>query len=177
MQPVTTYYLEMLTLSALKRKDDAKGLVVTECEVEQYQFNKFLYQFIGERWLWLDKLSWSDKEWKEYVESQNLRTWVAYYNGAIAGYFELLKNESDVEIIYFGLAESFIGKGFGGYLLSKAIRSAWEWSGTKRVWVHTCTLDHPSALQNYISRGMTIYKEETENQAIAIHSGSCPAVS
>ncbi|SHO53925.1 hypothetical protein [Desulfopila aestuarii] len=104
MQPVTTYYLEMLTLSALKRKDDAKGLVVTECEVEQYQFNKFLYQFIGERWLWLDKLSWSDKEWKEYVESQNLRTWVAYYNGAIAGYFELLKNESDVEIIYFGLA-------------------------------------------------------------------------
>ncbi len=163
MQPVTTYYLEMLALSSLKNKDDSRGLAVTECEIRQYQFNKFLYQFIGEQWLWEDKLSWSDKAWKEYVESENLRTWVAYYSGAIAGYFELIKKDNDVEIIYFGLAESFIGKGFGGYLLSKAIMSAWEWSGTSRVWVHTCSLDHPSALQNYISRGMRIYKEETSS--------------
>ena len=163
MQPVTTYYLEMLALSSLKNKDDSRGLAVTECEIRQCQFNKFLYQFIGEQWLWEDKLSWSDKAWKEYVESENLRTWVAYYSGAIAGYFELLKKDNDVEIIYFGLAESFIGKGFGGYLLSKAIMSAWEWSGTSRVWVHTCSLDHPSALQNYISRGMKIYKEETSS--------------
>ncbi len=161
MQPVTTYYLEMLSPSSLKSKDDPKGLTITECEIKQYQFNKFLYSFIGEPWLWTDKLSWSDKAWEEYVESEDLRMWVAYYNGAIAGYFELLKKENDVEIIYFGLAGSFIGKGVGGYLLSKAIMSAWKWPGVKRVWVHTCTLDHPSALQNYLARGMKIYKEET----------------
>ena len=164
MQSVTTYYLEMLTPSSLKSKDDSRGLVVTECKIKQYKFNKFLYHFIGEQWLWRDKLSWSEKAWKDYVESENLQTWVAYYNGAIAGYFELLKINRDVEIIYFGLAEPFIGKGFGGYLLSKAILSAWEWSGTDRVWVHTCTLDHPSALQNYVSRGMKIFKVETDNQ-------------
>ena len=170
MQPVTTYYLEMLDPVSLKSKDDSRGLVVTECEIKQYQFNKFLYQFIGEQWLWEDKFSWSEKAWQDYVESENLRTWVAYCAGAIAGYFELLKKDSDVEIIYFGLAESFIGQGFGGYLLSKAIRSAWEWPGTKRVWVHTCTLDHPSALQNYISRGLKMYKEHTDNQSLNIES-------
>lgn len=166
MQQVTTYYLEMLSSSSLINRENPGGLAVTECEIKQYQLNKFLYKLIGKQWLWEDKLSWTDKAWQEYVESENLRTWIAYYNGAIAGYFELLKDKSDVEIIYFGLVESFIGNGFGGYLLSKAINSAWEWPGTSRVWVHTCTLDHPSALQNYLSRGMKIYKEEIDNQSI-----------
>lgn len=175
MQTVTTFYLEMLSFSSLKGRDDSRGLELSECEIKQYQFNRFLYKFIGEQWLWEDKLSWSDKAWEEYVESENLRTWVAYYNGAIAGYFELLKQGDDVEIIYFGLAKPFIGKGFGGYLLSQAIMSAWKWSGVSRVWVHTCTLDHPSALQNYISRGMKIYKEETDDQELNTDSGNCPA--
>mgnify|MGYP001605807776 FL=1 len=69
-----------------------------------------------------------------------------------------------MEIAYFGLAEDFIGRGFGGYLLTRAIESAWAWEGTRRVWVHTCTLDHPSALNNYMSRGMQIYKKEIEEQ-------------
>jgi hypothetical protein len=76
--------------------------------MKQFQLNKFLYELIGEKWLWTDKLSWSDKEWKDYVESESLRTWVAYYNGAIAGYYELFKQNDDVEIIYLGLVESFL---------------------------------------------------------------------
>lgn len=163
MQPVTIYYLQMLSPSALHSKNDSKGLIVSECETDQYQYNKFLYSFIGEKWLWTDKLSLSDDQWKTYVEDENLRTWVAYEGGSIAGYFELQRRNDDVEIIYFGLAEAFIGKGYGGYLLSKAIKCAWQWEGVKRVWVHTCTLDHPSALQNYLSRGMEIYKEEIES--------------
>ena len=70
----------------------------------------------------------------------------------------------DVEIAYFGLAPRFIGKGFGGYLLSHAIKSAWAWEGTRRVWVHTCTLDHPTALQNYKARGLEVYKVGTEQK-------------
>lgn len=161
MLPVTTYYLEMLSPSALRGKDEANGLVVAECTIPQYKLNKFLYSFIGEQWQWTDKLALSDRQWQEYVESDTVRTWVAYYGGAIAGYFELLRNEVDAEIIYFGLSAEFIGQGFGGYLLTRAIDAAWNWSGIRRVWVHTCTLDHPGALQNYLARGMTIYKEET----------------
>jgi GNAT superfamily N-acetyltransferase len=167
MEPIITSYLEMRSPDSLKSKDDSRGLVVTECKIKQYQLNKFLYQFIGERWLWTDKLSWTDEAWKEYVESDQLRIWVACSKGAIAGYYELLKQDNgDVEIIYFGLFESFIGKGFGGYLLSEAIRSAWGWHGVKRVWVHTCTLDHPGALQNYLSRGMTLYRQEKEGEML-----------
>jgi len=102
-------------------------------------------------------------QWKEFAENENLRTWVAYYKGSPAGYYELQQqDDGDVEIAYFGLAPKFIGKGFGGYLLSQAIESAWDWKGTKRVWVHTCTLDHPSALQNYKARGLEVYRVETE---------------
>lgn len=70
-----------------------------------------------------------------------------------------------MEIAYFGLAPRFIGEGIGGYFLSHAITSAWSWDGTKRVWVHTCTLDHPGALPNYQARGMTIYHVESIGEA------------
>ncbi len=163
MPAVTTYYLEMNAPSELVAKSDANGLTIIECEESQFQFNRFLYQFIGGAWEWTDKLAWSDEQWKELVESDAHRTFVAYFNGAIAGYFELYRpNDREVEILYFGLAEQFIGKGMGGYLLSQAIESAWNWPGTERVWVHTCSLDHPSALRNYQARGLKIYKEVTE---------------
>ena len=68
--------------------------------------------------------------------------------------------DGSVEIVYFGLAPAFIGKGFGGYLLSCALKAAWAIPGAKRVWLHTCTLDHPNAIKNYEARGLTMYKRE-----------------
>lgn len=163
MTEVTTYYLEMKSGSLLKDKNNSYGLKIFECEIKQFQFNRFLYQLVGEDQEWFDKNTWSDEQWKEFAENENLRTWVAYYKGSPAGYYELQQqDDGDVEIAYFGLAPKFIGKGFGGYLLSQAIESAWDWKGTKRVWVHTCTLDHPSALQNYKARGLEVYRVETE---------------
>ncbi len=160
---VTTYYLEMNSPEELIKKAVAPGLSIVEAKINEFKFNKFLYQLIGEQWKWVDKLSLPDEEWESYVESPDLRTWVAYYEGAIAGYFELSTNNSgDTEIAYFGLAPNFIGKGFGGYLLSKAISNAWEIPNTKRVWVHTCSLDHASALSNYKARGLKLYREERE---------------
>ncbi len=162
MQAVITYYLEMTSASALTPKLDSKGLIVKECEIKQFKVNKFLYQFVGGAWQWTDKLKLSDKDWQTYAENDNLRTWIAYYKGSIAGYFELQQQaEGTIELGYFGLAENFIGKGFGGYLLSQAIKEAWGWGNTQRVWVHTCSLDHPSALNNYKARGFKVYKEET----------------
>ena len=167
MIEVTTYYLEMKSPSLLKDKKESEGLKIYECEIRQFQFNRFLYQFIGGAWGWTDKLSWSDEQWKTYAENDNLRTWGAYYKGSLAGYYELQQQYGgDVELAYLGLAPKFIGKGFGGYLLSQAIKSAWEWKWTKRVWVHTCTLDHPSALQNYKARGMDVYRVETANNRL-----------
>ncbi len=162
MTEVTTYYLEMNSATSLNDKTESNGLQIIECEIKQFQFNKFLYQLVGEDWEWFDKYIWSDEQWKAFAESWNLRTWVAYYKGSPTGYYELQQQDGgDVEIAYFGLTPKFIGRGFGGYLLSQAIKSAWDWKGTTRVWVHTCTLDHPSALQNYKARGMEVYRVET----------------
>ena len=163
MSEVTTWYLEMMSPAALCAVRDPGGLQVSECRVAQYQFNRFLYQLVGAAWDWTDKLAWSDRQWQAYAEDDRLRTWVAYTQGSPAGYFELQQQTGgDTEIKYFGLVERFIGRGFGGFLLSQALEAAWAWPGTERVWVHTCSLDHPGALHNYQARGMTLYRTETE---------------
>ena len=93
-----------------------------------------------------------------------METYVISENEDLAGFFELLYNPElqETEISYFGLLEEYIGKGIGGYALSEAIRKSFE-KNIKRVWLHTCTLDHPNALKNYIARGMTIFKKENIN--------------
>jgi GNAT superfamily N-acetyltransferase len=149
--------------SALRAKDDANGLQVQECQVKQFAFNRFLYQMVGSDWRWTDKLSWSDDQWRSYAEGDDRLTWVAWFKGSPAGYYELhFQEHGAVEVSNFGLLTPFIGKGFGGYLLTHAIRSAWE-SGASRVWLHTCTYDHPNALANYEARGMKRYRTETKD--------------
>ena len=133
---------------------------IRECTVPQWQFNRFLYFTVGEAWSWTDKRGWSDEQWREYVGSDRLRTFVACYDGSPAGYYELHRGAAtEIEIIYFGMVPAFIGRGFGGVLLTSAIEEAWRMN-PPRVWVHTCTLDHPTSLRNYEARGMKIYKTE-----------------
>ncbi len=163
LDALTTYYLEMLALDQLNEKKDARGMTVTEAELDAFPLNRFLYQYIGGPWQWRDKLVWTDAQWQCYVDNPELRTWVGYVQGSIAGYFELNAcANGDTEIAYFGLAPGFIGQGYGGYFLSQTLRQAWAIPTTRRVWVHTCTLDHASALANYQARGMTVYKTETD---------------
>ncbi len=79
-----------------------------------------------------------------------------------AGFFELEQHDEDgsVEIAYFGLTESFIGRGLGKAMLTRAAQEAWALAPS-RVWLHTCTLDSPHALPNYEARGFTRFKTET----------------
>jgi GNAT superfamily N-acetyltransferase len=163
---VTTTFLEMLDPSDLRvRTCPDSEFRIMECVPKQAQYNRFLYGLVGQDWHWTDKNILTDEQWRTYAEADNLRTWVGYVVGSPAGYYELHRHRGDVEIVYFGLAKPFIGKGLGGPLLSHAIQSAWDWDA-KRVWVHTCTLDHPRAIANYQARGMKIYKTETTTKDI-----------
>ncbi|UAW99624.1 GNAT family N-acetyltransferase [Halopseudomonas nanhaiensis] len=158
----TTFYLEMTSPQQLLSKPLPEALSIVECEVPQFRFNRFLYELVGSEWEWGDLDDWTDEQWRALVESDLHRTWVAYHRGSIAGYYELYRPDgTNVEIRYFGLASWAIEKGFGGPLLSHAIGSAWDWPDTERVWVHTCTFDHPSALANYQARGMQLYRQES----------------
>ncbi len=160
-EEVTVFHLEMLSSAQHQKKAQPPELTVTEAQIKQARVNRFLYQFVGEHWQWCEKLSWSDKQWRDYAESENLRTWIGYSCGSIAGYYELQSQpDSTIELMYFGLGPASIGKGFGGALLSHAIDSAWSWGNPDRVWVHTCTLDHKHALTNYQARGFKIFKQE-----------------
>lgn len=163
MTTVTTWSLQSTQAQDLIPAKNPGGMQVEEMRHKQYPVNRFLYQWIGARWQWTDRLVWSDQQWRSYAEADDLRTWVGRVDGSPAGYFELQKHADDsVEIRYFGLAEGFIGRGLGGYLLSECIRQAWAWH-PHRVWVTTCSLDHLSALGNYQARGLELYDTVTES--------------
>jgi GNAT superfamily N-acetyltransferase len=165
MIEVTVWYLESNAESELQAAPNPGGIEIREAQVKQYQFNRFLYQLVGAAWEWHDKLVWTDAQWQAYAEADELRTWVAWCEGSPAGYFELQAlEEGAVEIAYLGLAEKFLGRRIGGYLLTEAIRKAWA-CGADRVCVNTCSLDHPNALRNYQTRGLSIYRTELERRA------------
>ncbi len=166
MTPVTTYYLEMSDPSQLKPAVcDDPCFRVEEVSGDRWQINKSLYEIVGKDWKWIDKLPWTNQQWRDYAGSCAIRTFIAYYQTDICGYFELSTHDNEVEIIYFGLVPDFVGRKLGAPLLTRALNEAWQMK-PKRVWVHTCTLDHPAAMKNYEDRGMTLYKTETEDSAV-----------
>ena len=129
-----------------------------------FQLNKFFYKNIGKKHKWIDRLVWTEAQWIDYVSNKNIKTYVFKFKDNLAGFFELISHDEkrEVEIAYFGLLEEFQNKKLGSYLLSQAIQKSFKGS-INRVWVHTCSLDHKNALNNYIARGMKIFKTETIN--------------
>lgn len=124
-------------------------------------FYRYLYREVGRLYHWIDRLGWSDEEIRAHLANDAITLWVMYYDGAPAGYFELLRYEDgSTEIAYFGLLQEYLGRGFGKHLLSVAVESAWS-TGANRVWLHTCTLDDPAAMPNYLKRGFKPFKQET----------------
>ena len=119
------------------------------------------YRTVGEPYHWYDRRDWSDEQIRAHLAQPDITLHVATRNGALAGWYELRRVPEDgsAEIAYFGLAPDAIGRGLGKHLLSAAVRDAWAMNPT-RVWLHTCTLDHPHALPNYEKRGFVRYKTE-----------------
>jgi GNAT superfamily N-acetyltransferase len=119
-----------------------------------------LYTLVGERWLWRDRLVWTDAELDRYLSAPDVHVWSLNVGGATAGYFELQRHhDGTVELMYFGLVESFIGRGLGGWLLTRAVEESFA-IGARRMSLNTCTLDSPRALPNYLARGFTIVRED-----------------
>ena len=127
-----------------------------------FQLNKFFYKNVGKNHHWFDRLVWTEKQWIEYVSDKKVKTYVLKFKEDLAGYFELIlySNKNEVEIAYLGLLKEYQNQKLRSYLLSSAIKNSFL-NKPKRVWVHTCSLDHHNALKNYIARGMKIFKTET----------------
>jgi GNAT superfamily N-acetyltransferase len=160
---VTTWHLEMTDPAALRPAcGKPENGELHQAKVPCPELNRFLYTAVGGDWHWIDRLGWTYERWRQWVDRPELETWVAYLDGTPAGYFELeAQAGGSVEVAYFGLLPAFVGRGLGGWLLTAAIERAWQ-TGARRVWLHTCTLDHPRALANYQARGMWLFKEEVK---------------
>ena len=164
MKEIDRNYLEIKSINALIESISPS----LECSIslvkpDDFQINKFFYKKIGKKHRWTDRLAWSESDWTKYSSDQKVETFILKVENDFAGYFELIFHSDlqEIEIAYFGLLEEYHNKKLGGYLLSAAIKKSFEKKDIKRVWVHTCTLDHKNALKNYLARGMKIYNKET----------------
>lgn len=158
---VTIVYLEMwsrpdLALPPLPRAD----VIVMRAERPPVSFYRYLYEQVGGPWLWYERRQLSDDRLAAIVQDPEVEVHVLHVAGVPAGYAELdCRAAGEIELAYFGLMPEFIGQGLGAYFLAWAVERAWQ-RDPQRVWVHTCTLDHPRALAGYRAAGFTEYARE-----------------
>lgn len=160
---VVRTYLELRSPDQLRTADatDSSVEFVRRRRISVDAYRR-LYAAVGYRWYWRDRNVWPDERLAAHLARPEISVWEALVDGESAGYFELERRADDdsVEIAYFGLVETFIGRGVGKAMLTRAAREAWALMPA-RVWLHTCTLDSPRALPNYKARGFSPYRTET----------------
>ena len=151
-------HLKLLKPSETLRSENYKIILDNK---DNFHLNKFFYKQIGLDHFWRDRLLWSDSEWVKYVTNKNLETHVLKKGEDLVGYYEqeYHPGSNEVELINMGVLKEFRGLKLGATLVNHAIASASR-KNPERMWVHTCSLDHKHALQNYKSKGFEIFKEE-----------------
>ncbi|HWE41960.1 MAG TPA: GNAT family N-acetyltransferase [Gemmatimonadaceae bacterium] len=158
---VTRTYLRMdrpEQLRPARAVPDAAAARLAPCTAARY---RELYAAVGAPWHWHDRDAWSDERLAAHLADPSVSIFLFTVGGSAVGYFELQRHDdADVEIAYFGLFPDEIGKGYGGAMLTVAVGEAWTMGATS-VWLHTCTLDHPRAIENYRARGFAEYRQET----------------
>jgi GNAT superfamily N-acetyltransferase len=162
-QKVERSYLEIKSLQDLKKAPKPiEDYSINLLDPVNFQINKFFYKNIGKKHRWIDRLVWMENQWIDYVTDKKVKTYVLKHKDNLAGFFELIfhSENKEIELAYFGILEEYQGKKLGSYLLCEAIKKSFD-NDINRLWVHTCTLDHKNALNNYVARGMKIFKTET----------------
>ena len=165
MSKVKRYFLEIKMVDTDDIKFDLpKKIKICLESKRDFNINKFFYKRIGADHFWRDRLVWSDKEWIKYISNDNLTTWVMKEDDKFIGFYEkeFHPSKNEFELINIGILEEYRGKKLGSAFLSHAIKASFQ-ARPNRMWVHTCSLDHKHALQNYKSRGFKVFKEEEIN--------------
>ena len=161
-EEVKRNYLEIISISDLNESNKpSEDYSLNLIDPINFQLNRFFYKSIGKKHKWVDRLIWNEQKWIDYVSSEKVKTYVLKNKDDLVGFFELIFHfeEKEVEIAYFGILEEYQNKKLGSFLLSEAIKKSFD-QKINRVWLHTCSLDHKNALNNYIARGMKIFKSE-----------------
>ena len=161
--PVTVWWLQQTDPGQVRAPSSEPAVepVLLQARRPAPSLSRYCYLEVGGPWSWVDRVGWDDDAWLRWVGRPGHELWTCWVDGVLAGYFEL-DGSGSVELAYFGLTQPFQGVGLGGWLLAEALRQAWSRPTTTRVWVHTCSLDGPTALANYEARGLVRYDEKVE---------------
>ncbi len=163
--PVRTAYLEMKTKPDKGPPEKIPNTIIIETKPSIF-FYRRLYGRIGTNYSWVDRNIMIDHDLARIIQDEKVNIFVLYVRGVIAGYTELDRSyNNDIVLANFGLMPEFIGRGLGKYLLAWTIHKAWRYN-PDQLRVHTCELDHPAALPNYIKAGFQIYDGKIIQQTI-----------
>lgn len=165
---VTVTYLEMTSPDQRSPAPEwSEPVTIQRAERPTISFYRNLYDTVGADWDWYERRRLSDEALAAIVHADAVEVFVLYVQGVTAGYVELDRRiKYEVEIAYLGLVPDYIGRGFGPALLGWALERAWSYR-PRRIWLHTCSLDHPKALAVYRRAGFEVYDRE----AVAVDTG------
>lgn len=182
----TTFFYELPSAAALRPPARAPTPEPSFIRVESPcpPLNRTLYAAVGARWWWVDRLSWSPDQWLGVLSAPGYETWVAYLAGAPCAYVELSAPTDtrrwdgaaarpspaphpavETKIEYFGVMPTHLGRGIGGWLLTRAVQRAFA-RGSTRVLLNTSSLDHAAARANYEARGFVLRGQETAEKTL-----------
>jgi GNAT superfamily N-acetyltransferase len=133
-----------------------------------------LFRRIGSDWLWFSRLQLTDRELSAIIRDDRVDVLTLSADGETGGLLELDRRATpDIEIALFGLVGPFMGRGAGRALMRAGLERAWSFA-PRRVWLHTCSLDHPRAMGFYLRTGFAAYKRAIEIADDPRRSGVLP---
>jgi GNAT superfamily N-acetyltransferase len=164
--PVKTTYLQMVAPERRSTPLPMKAVEIVRAEKPAIALYRWLYDAVGRDWNWVDRRLLSDEELGRIIHDDRVEIYVLYVANVPVGYAELdCRRENEIELAYFGIVPELIGKGLGRYFLDWTVRKAWS-HAPKRLWLHTCELDHQAALPMYLSAGFEVFDEKTVEQVV-----------
>lgn len=160
---VTVTYLQMAAAPARPPVPaPLEKLALLRVEHCTLPFYRFLYNRVGEAWLWDMRRSLPDEVLAPLIQDPKVTIEVAYVGGVPAAFFELDFRQAGVaNLAYFGVMPEFIGRRIGPWLLDVAIRTGWAADDVRLLTVNTCTFDHPKALPMYQRAGFQPVRRDT----------------
>ena len=149
-------------------------LALTHMDEPDLEAYRTLFRAVGQDWLWCSRLLMPDDKLEAILASPEVEVYTLSGPNRKLGLLELdFREKGECELAFFGLVPEAIGQGAGRFLMDQALRKAWA-RPIQRLWVHTCTFDHPAAVGFYRRSGFVPYQFMVELQPDPRLTGDLP---
>ena len=155
-------HLQMYQRPPTRPGPSEESWALKKAEFSSLKDYRLFFRRVGQDWLWFSRLKLGDNELSQILDHPKYETYLFSVNGENRGLLELdFRFEGESEISFFGLTSDMLGRGAGRWLMNRALEIAWS-RPIQRLWLHTCTFDHPDAIAFYIRSGFQPYRRQVE---------------